>query len=1599
MSAPITQHLNEQLRDAMLAFYMNTVLPEDPTVQTLQLADTFKHVDDIYAYWLLDPQVSHAVPTTRIASAIASLQQYINAIYLGLERGYEETGMSHAQQTEWRDTLLTYSLWRANQQLCHYPASYLSPTLRHDKSDSFRQLEDELNQFRTEPASLLKAVHGYLNRFEELANIRTLNGYIDGDRDSFASSAYYFIGKSSSENTYYWRTLAMPERPAEGTAPKPAVWSGWKKIHLSIDDNVPEQTIRPVVFNGRLFLVWAQCINPMSSTKDITPFGRGDVESDKEYQQRLDTRIQSTYLQFRLYFSFKKLDDSWSTPQLCIQEYNIAKELDELSSEDLMSATHTIAVVDANPLTPSLFLGLLAQPNTPAPAQNNATHRNFYQAIRVDEHFNTHWLESIGSTRKTRLWLDESHLELAGRYLAMFTHHNHARFQFRATKTAQVNVEALTLDAPHGAVNGWNYEGHQNKIRALTSADIKFNTTTSILEVTTRLAEGFEPHHTLIFNYDNDLVTFTLTLSTNGVPQANETLKLSATSQIHLKSAVLIELSSVQIGLSLKCQKTGVEQADFIRNESNQPFSLALPPKENASPPTDSVTLDLDGTYISREAFEYFSDAPDSAYLVSLTFHEDHGSPPDHKHDLFHGTVTLNQKQRLYRPVLMYMKQANAALPETLNRNNTVLVGQAEHSRRNLRDAFTELSIKHFFDVPIEFAPQTMRPYGEETGNPPPASLTLIHGVLILESDVRYPSPTILGYALKTATFRLGTHSNPPVIPLAPRIRRLTSAPYGTAEFIDFDGSAIDFDSSAIDFDSSAIDFDSSAIDFDGSAIEYGVTPKHKRAPIRTNTCVASLLTKTAGADVHHLFSLPTDAWREPPLAGEKNYSLLDFQGAHGAYYWELFLYLPWLLAHRLNLEQQYADAEVWIRFLFDPAHQSAHWRQPMLLADTAPPPSQTLLCAHRLAKSSPVHFRQALYLLYVDILLNRGDAAYRQMSRDSLAEAKLWYIRTKGLLGPRPPLNAVDPWVTTTLDKLQSPSALGRTPVPAGTARLCRSLSPDLLMRWDKVEARLYNLRHHLDLTGKPMSLPLYAATLTPQALLAAYQQGTDGASVQTTLRTAHAGHYRFQVVLGHALQAVDNLIQLGATLLSLWERKEQAHFVESQQQQAWELARLAVEQQAQAVQVDTINRHALLAGRRIVEARVAFIEQQLKVGISPAEAQATQAYQDSAHWETAAAVAQAGAGLAMLIPNIFGTSNGGVRYEGAFHALQAMSQGMANEQRANAAHLDRSDLFARRAAEWGNALEQARLELAQVDAQLLAYTEQEQHTRLQLRLAQTAFTQARTLYDLLGKRFTNAQLYQWLNGQLATFYYQAYDATLSLCLAAEACWQEERAEWNKHFIQTGLWVRQYRGLSAGEALKQNLLSMSSAYTTQNERLLEITKTVSLGLLHDQDASATGDKPWATLKAELLTNGTLSFELTRKLFDDDYPGHYLRRIKSVSVSLPATLGPYEDIKAILTQTGNTTHLAPTSDKPEVAAKKDWRARQEIALSNGLNDSGLFTLNFDGDERYLPFEYTGAISTWQLSFPNHKRQEALLKSLTDIIVHLRYTARNSGGLR
>jgi hypothetical protein len=75
---------------------------------------------------------------------------------------------------------------------------------------------------------------------------------------------------------------------------------------------------------------------------------------------------------------------------------------------------------------------------------------------------------------------------------------------------------------------------------------------------------------------------------------------------------------------------------------------------------------------------------------------------------------------------------------------------------------------------------------------------------------------------------------------------------------------------------------------------------------------------------------------------------------------------------------------------------------------------------------------------------------------------------------------------------------------------------------------------------------------------------------------------------------------------------------------------------------------------------------------------------------------------------------------------------------------------------------------------------------------------------------------------------------------------------------------------------------------------------------------------------------------------------------------------------------------------------------ESIVTSSGQNDSGLFEANLH-DERYLPFEGSGAISQWQLSLPADPRSDHDLRqfdygTIADVILHMRYTAREGGDL-
>jgi hypothetical protein len=132
-----------------------------------------------------------------------------------------------------------------------------------------------------------------------------------------------------------------------------------------------------------------------------------------------------------------------------------------------------------------------------------------------------------------------------------------------------------------------------------------------------------------------------------------------------------------------------------------------------------------------------------------------------------------------------------------------------------------------------------------------------------------------------------------------------------------------------------------------------------------------------------------------------------------------------------------------------------------------------------------------------------------------------------------------------------------------------------------------------------------------------------------------------------------------------------------------------------------------------------------------------------------------------------------------------------------------------------------------------------------------------------------------------------------------------------------------------------------------------------------------------------------------------------MRRIKTVSISIPAVAGPYTSINATLTLLANETRVSSAlrRGKYEVDLENDderfvgdFAAIQAIATSSGLNDSGMFELNFR-DERYLPFEGAGAVGRWRIDLdPDCNRFD--LETISDVVLHVKYTARDGGdGLR
>jgi hypothetical protein len=316
------------------------------------------------------------------------------------------------------------------------------------------------------------------------------------------------------------------------------------------------------------------------------------------------------------------------------------------------------------------------------------------------------------------------------------------------------------------------------------------------------------------------------------------------------------------------------------------------------------------------------------------------------------------------------------------------------------------------------------------------------------------------------------------------------------------------------------------------------------------------------------------------------------------------------------------------------------------------------------------------------------------------------------------------------------------------------------------------------------------------------------------------------------------------------------------------------------------------------------------------------------------------------------------------------------------------------RRADDWMLQANLAAHELIQIGRQIIASLIAEQVARHDYQTVKTQLKQARDVRDFLQTKFTSADFYQWMQSEIADLYYQYYRFACDTARKAEQTMKSEvmRPELDAtQFIQFNYWDSGHKGLLSGEALYLDIKRMEMAYHDNNKRELELTRHVSLRQLD----------PLALLS--LRMTGSCTTTVPEWLYDRDCAGHYMRRIKNVSLSIPAVVGPNTSLNCTVSLQSSTLRVSPllaNGAYSRSASQDDARfvdyfgATDAIVTSGGTNDSGMFETNLR-DERFLPFEGAGAISTWKLSLPTEFPAFDYM-TISDVILHIRYTARDGG---
>lgn len=798
-----------------------------------------------------------------------------------------------------------------------------------------------------------------------------------------------------------------------------------------------------------------------------------------------------------------------------------------------------------------------------------------------------------------------------------------------------------------------------------------------------------------------------------------------------------------------------------------------------------------------------------------------------------------------------------------------------------------------------------------------------------------------------------------------------------------------------------------------------------------------------------------TCVYGDPKYKDDSNREIVDFSayGSYSMYNWEIFFHLPMLIANKLRQNQKFEDAQKWYHYIFNPmsisseSDVSRYWiTKPFYRQSSLEYTNQEInklmsnmlnsdneddvivwrnnpFNPHLIARTRTVAYQKNVVMKYIDNLLDWADNLFRQNTRESINEASQLYVLSSKLLGKKPiELPELEHDALTyndlqdNIDYFSNKSVENAVPYSSvlssnvvlnmlpnlNSLYFCLSPNEELLAYWDVVADRLYKIRNCMNIEGIVQDLSLYGSPINPALLVKATAQGIDLNSILSDLSDSNIPYYRFKILTKKASELAFEVKLLGAKLLSALEKKDAEEFALLKSAHEMSILDKITEIKKQKISEEENNLSYLNECKNTYENQLESQISQIDTGMIDPESEQLRLLKGALGIKSTEAIVAA-AGQLLLVPKfevgtaglgpLFGVETAVAEWLGSIlnaiiQCLNATSDGLNISADSSAAIA----AFKRAAEDWEDQKFALESSIKEVSHKINVAQIRVQIAKDDLKKHELEVDNAKTRNEYMTSKYTNKDLYNWMINSLSTLYFKSYKLAYDVAKKAQNSYKFELGK-EASFIQFGYWDSLKKGLLAGESLYQDIKSMEVSYLDENKREYELTKEIDL------DENALNN---------LITTGTCSIDINELDFDKDYCDQYFRRIKSVSLTIETGEG---DIPKVIACTlilknskyrTNETLLSSKYTDQSTIGNPDSRFKiinppfNSMATSSGIDDNGMFELNFN-DDRYLPFEGAGAISSWSLNLNKAyfeiEQYAEYFSFINKVTIKLKYTSR------